>query len=192
MKFHRQISTIIIALFIFLNLFILIPSNSVAPPAPRPDQFIAELFPNSTLPLQLSHTNVIISFNATDLSKKIDIDFDAKYSIFNPENATSIPIILPLSLATNISNFIFEVYVNNTQVPFDLLSITPWNENITEIDVHLAFFVEKLILTPLFKFLKYRGIGVIATAFFSQPKLLYISLRLFWICFTFKIFRLKR
>ncbi len=143
MKLHRQVSSITIAFFIFLNLFILIPSNTVAPPAPAPDQFIAEIFPNSTLPLQLSHTNTIISFNATDLSNKIDIDFDANYSLFNPENTISIPLILPLSLAANISNFIFKVYVNNTRIPFDLLSITPWNENITEIDVHLAFFVEK-------------------------------------------------
>jgi len=134
--------SIIITPLLILNLPTLIP-NINASIAPVPDQFIAEIFPNSTLPLQLSHTNTIISFNATDFSNKIDINFDANYTIFNPENTTSIPIILPFSLAKNVNDFIFEVHVNNTQILFDLLSVSPWNENITEIDVHLAWFIER-------------------------------------------------
>lgn len=142
MKACKFMFSIIITSLLILNLPTLIP-NINASIAPAPDQFIAEIFPNSTLPLQLSHTNTIISFNATDFSNKIDINFDANYTIFNPENTTTIPIILPFSLAKNVSDFMFEVHVNNTQILFDLLSISPWNENITEIDVHLAWFVER-------------------------------------------------
>jgi len=142
MKACKFIFSIIITSLLILNLPTLIP-NINASIAPVPDQFIAEIFPNSTLPLQLSHTNTTISFNATDFPHKIDINFDANYTIFNPENTTTIPIILPFSLATNISDFMFKVHVNTTQIPFDLLSISPWNENITEIDVHLAWFIER-------------------------------------------------
>jgi len=99
----------------------------VASIAPLPDQFIAEIFPNCTLPLQLSHTNTVITFNATDFYNKIGIQFDANYTIYNPENTTTIPLILPFSLAINTSEFIFEVYANNTQIPHDLIS-----ENNTE------------------------------------------------------------
>ena len=141
MKTRKQISSFIIASLLVFN-FSIMNINIATSIAPAPDQFIAEIFPNSTLPLQLSHINTIISFNATDFSNKIDINFDANYTIFNPGNTTTIPIILPFSLAKNVSNFMFEVYANNTQILFELLSISPWNENITEIDVHLAWFVE--------------------------------------------------
>jgi len=142
MRARKYTFTIIITSFLILSFSFTTPpaAGSIAP---VPDQFIAEIFPNSTLPLQLTHTNTIISFNATDFPNKIDINFDANYTIFNPENTTSIPIILPFSLAKNVNDFMFEVHVNNTQILFDLLSISPWNENITEIDVHLAWFVER-------------------------------------------------
>ncbi len=142
MKAHKHVFSIIIVSFLILSFSITTPPVTVSI-APVPDQFIAEIFTNSTLPLQLSHTNTIISFNATDFPKKIDINLDANYTIFNQENTTSIPIILPFSLAKNVTDFMFEVHVNNTQILFDLLSISPWNENITEIDVHLAWFIEK-------------------------------------------------
>ena len=140
-KIHKHIVSIIIILYLLLNLPTIIP-NTKASVAPVPDQFIAEIFPNSTLPLQLSHTTTVIMFNATDFPNEIDIIFDANYTIYNSENTSTIPIILPFSFATNISDFIFEVHVNNTQIPYDLFSISPWNENITEMDVHLAWFIE--------------------------------------------------
>ena len=115
MKTRKQISSFIIASLLVFN-FSIMNINIATSIAPAPDQFIAEIFPNSTLPLQLSHINTIISFNATDFSNKIDINFDANYTIFNPGNTTTIPIILPFSLAKNVSNFMFEVYANNTQI----------------------------------------------------------------------------
>jgi len=142
MKNRKHLSPIIIVCFLLFNLFISIPNISVTSIPSFPDQFISEIFPNSTLPLQIPHTNTVIMFNSTDFPHKIDITFDANYTIYNSENTTTIPIILPFSFATSISDFIFEVYVNNTQIPYDLFSVSPWNENITEIDIHLAWFIE--------------------------------------------------
>ncbi|MEE9376542.1 MAG: hypothetical protein V3V33_00720 [Candidatus Lokiarchaeia archaeon] len=70
MKIHKQIFPIIFLLFLVLN-FSISTSNTTASIHPMPDQFIAEIFPNSTLPLQLSHTNTIIIFNATDFLIKL-------------------------------------------------------------------------------------------------------------------------
>ncbi|MHA2197637.1 MAG: hypothetical protein ACXABO_18780, partial [Promethearchaeota archaeon] len=65
---------IIFISYLFLNLTFS-NINVSAPPAPVPDQFIAEIFPNCTLPLQLSHTNTIITFNATNFPNKLGISF---------------------------------------------------------------------------------------------------------------------
>ena len=141
MKVVRLISLIIMALFLIPNHPIIIP-NTQASIAPLPDQFIAEIFPNKTLPLQLSHTNTIVKFNATDFPNKLDINFDANYTIYNPENTTTIPLILPFSLAINISDFMFDVQLNESQIPYSLLSVSPWNENITEVNIRLPGFIE--------------------------------------------------
>jgi len=143
---RKFISSVIVILLLILNSPTLI-SDINASIAPVPNQFIAEIFPNNTLPLQLSHTNTIINFNATDFSNKIDINFDANYTIYNQNNTTTIPVILPFSLAINISNFKFEVQVNDTQIPYDLFMVTPWNENMTEIKIHLAWFIEMFPIT---------------------------------------------
>lgn len=134
-KVRKQISSIIITSFLILNFSISTPKIA-APPAPVPDQFIAEIFPNCTLPLQLIRTNTIITFNATDFSNKIGINFDANYTIYNSENTTAIPVIVPFSLAINITNIMCEVKANNSQIPYDLFSVSPWDENMTEIDVY--------------------------------------------------------
>jgi hypothetical protein len=97
---------------------------------------MAEIFPNCTLPLQLSHTNTIITFNATNFPNKLDISFEANYTIFNSGNTTTIPIIAPLSLALDINHLIFNVKMNNAQIPYDLINATPWDENLTAIDVY--------------------------------------------------------
>lgn len=140
MKGYKFNSLFIMALFLISNLLTSV-SNTEASIAPAPDQFVAEIFPNSTINLQLSHTNTILTFNATDFPNKIDINFDANYTIYNQENTTTLPIILPFSLS-NTSDFIFEVQINDTQIPYNIFSVSPWNENITEIDVHLPGFVE--------------------------------------------------
>jgi hypothetical protein len=121
MKVYKNISSIIIGLCLTLSLFSLIPkvAGSIAP---IPDQFIDEIYPNCTLSLQLSHTNTVIIFNASDFYNKIGIQFDANYTIYNPDNTTTILLILPFSLAINTSEFIFEVYANNTQIPYELFN----------------------------------------------------------------------
>jgi hypothetical protein len=141
MKELKQIISIIFIVSLSLNFYVLSP-QVVAPPAPLPDHLIAEVFPNSTLPLQLIHTNTIIRINATDFSNKIGIDFDANYTIYNPENTTKMTFILPLSLAKNVSNFMFDVHINNSQIPYDLFSVSPWNESISVINV--SFYIIEL------------------------------------------------
>jgi hypothetical protein len=136
MRARKQILSIITMFFLLLNLFSTIP-KAVVSIVPIPNQFIAEIFPNCTLPLQLSHTNTVITFNATDFYNKIGIQFDANYTIYNPENTTIIPVILPFSLASNLTIFMVDVYKNNTKIPHDLFNIYPWNDNITEISVNL-------------------------------------------------------
>lgn len=141
MKVFRFISLIIITLFLIQTFPTIIP-NAKASIAPKPDQFIAEIFPNKALPLQLSHTNTIVKFNATNFPNELGLNFDANYTIYNQENTTTIPLILPFSLAININDFMFEVQLNETQIPYSLLSVSPWNENITEVNIRLPGFIE--------------------------------------------------
>ncbi len=141
-KTKKILSPIIIGLLLILTPFALYPNIPVIAIVTPPDQFISEIFPNSTLPLQLSNTNTIINFNATDFPKSIDINFNANYTIFNPENTTMIPIILPFSLETNITDFNFEAYTNDTQIPYEIFSVSPWNENIIAFNISLAWFIE--------------------------------------------------
>lgn len=84
MRACKYTFTIIITSILILSFSFTTPPT-VGSIAPVPDQFIAEIFPNSTLSLQLTHTNTIISFNATDFPNKIGIDFDANYTIYNFE-----------------------------------------------------------------------------------------------------------
>jgi len=136
MRARKQILSIITMFFLLLNLFSTIP-KAVVSIAPIPNQFIGEMFPNCTIPLQLFHTNTIITFNAADFPNKLDIQFDVNYSVYNPENTSIIPAILPFSFASNLTIFMVDVYKNNTKIPHDLFNIYPWNDNITEISVNL-------------------------------------------------------
>ena len=135
MRARKYTFAVIITSFLILSFSFTTPPTASSI-APVPDQFIAEIFPNSTLPLQLTHTNTIISFNATDFPNKIDINFDANYTIYNSKNTTTIPVILPFSLAVNINDFMFNIYANNIQITNDIFNVSPWNENITEIDIN--------------------------------------------------------
>jgi len=142
MKVRKQLFLVFITLSFILNYILFIPNVS-APPPPSPDHFIAEIFPNSTAPLQLSYTNTIITFNNVDLSDKIDVSFDATYTIYNQEKTTTLTIIQPFSLAINTSNVIFEVLANNTPISHDLISISPWDESIAAIDIQLALIFDE-------------------------------------------------
>ena len=140
MRAREKIYLSFIATFLVLYAFILIPNVSAPPPPPMPDQFIAEIYPNSTTPLQLSYTNTIVNFDATDLSNKIDIHFDANYTISNQENKTTLDLILPFSLAINITEVIIEVFANNSPITYDLISFTNKDEIVTPINIQLEWF----------------------------------------------------
>jgi len=142
----KRVLTISILLFI-LNNYISIPKVFAPPPPTPPDQFISEIFPNRTLPLQLLNSDTIIKFNATQFPDKIDIHFDANYTINNLENTTTISLIVPFSLDINISKSIIEVYTNNTEIPYRLFTVSPWNENLTAIDTNLPGFIERYPIT---------------------------------------------
>jgi hypothetical protein len=135
LKASKLILSLFITIFLVQNVYINIP-KVVAPIEPLPDQFIAEIFPNCSSPLQLSHTNTLITINATGSSNTISIDFDANYTIFNPENTTKVPLVVLFSLAIDIADLVFEVHANNTQLPYDLFSTTTWDENITAVDIY--------------------------------------------------------
>ncbi|MFW9875801.1 MAG: hypothetical protein ACFFG0_22075 [Candidatus Thorarchaeota archaeon] len=137
MKIRKIFVSFIIAACLILNLSIYIPNISAPPPPTPPDQFIGEIFPNCTLPLHLLYSSTIIIFNATNFPNNIDIQFDANYTIYNSDNTTTIPINIPLSLETDITQFSVEVYLNETQIPYDFFSTSNWNENITVSDVQL-------------------------------------------------------
>ena len=136
MKIRRQIVSIIITSFVVFNLFISMPTVSVAPISPVPDQFIAEIFPNSTLPLQLMQSNTIITFNGTNFNNKLDIHFDANYTLHNLGNTSTIPLIIPFSLTIDITTLIIEVQANYTQLPYELFEELPWNETMTIVDIY--------------------------------------------------------
>ncbi|MEE9376472.1 MAG: hypothetical protein V3V33_00365, partial [Candidatus Lokiarchaeia archaeon] len=136
MKARKQISFLIIMIFLTLNYSICVPDVSATFPSfpSSSDQFIGEIFPNCTLPLGLSHSNTIITVNATKSLKNVGITFDANYTIYNPENTTTITVIVPFSLA--VDKLTFEVYADNTHIDYDLFNASPWNENITEINIY--------------------------------------------------------
>lgn len=137
MKARKRNCLFLISVYLVLNCCISVPNVS-APPPPRPDQFITEMFPNSTAPLQLSYTNTVLTFNTAVISNKVDISFDANYTIYNQENTTTLAVILPFSLAVNTSEVTIEVFANNTLISHDLISVPLWNENITVIDIQLT------------------------------------------------------
>ncbi len=134
MRTYRK-SILIIVTFFLVFCFPNFSPNVVAPPAPIPDQFIGEIFPNCTMLLQLIHTDTLIVFNGTDFSHSLGIYYDANYTIYNPGNASTITVIVPFSLALSINDLMFEVHVDDTPIPYDLYDATPWNENKTEIEV---------------------------------------------------------
>lgn len=92
-------------------------------------------YTNCTLPLKLIHTDTIITFDAYDFPRNINIYFKANYTIFNSGDTTKISFILPFSLAIHGVNPIIDVLANNTHISYDLFDATPWNENLTDIDV---------------------------------------------------------
>ncbi len=136
MKMRRQVLSFIIVFLLVFNFYIFGTNTATSSIEPYPDQFIAEIFPNCTLPLQLTHTNTIINFDATEFSKKLSIDFDANYTIYNPENTTTIPLMIPFSLGIDSTKFTYEVFANNSPILYDLFSTTKWNENMTAVDIY--------------------------------------------------------
>ena len=135
MKTWKKISSFIIASLLVFN-FSIMNIDIVTSIEPGPNQFIGEIFPNCTLPLQLTYTNMIISIDATEFPNKIGIYFDANYTVYNPENTTAIPLMIPFSLKIDITKFTFDVFANNSPILYDLYSTTTWHENITAVDIY--------------------------------------------------------
>jgi hypothetical protein len=86
----------------------------------------------------------MITIDATDFYNKIGINFDSNYTLFNPENTTNLTLILPFSLCIDIQNSTFEVSVNDTQIPFEVLSNPEENITITGVNLDLLsrFFLQ--------------------------------------------------
>ena len=140
MKKSQLSSAILIALFV-LTINIEICPKLIASIPPIPDQFIADIVPkNNNTNIQLLNASATITINATELINEIGITFKGMYTLFNPENTTNLTISLPFSLCIDVENATFGVFVNDTQVPFEIVSIT--EENLTStgvnIDIKLA------------------------------------------------------
>ena len=135
MKKSQLRSAFLIVLFIFTRNIEIWPEIA-APPPPIPDQFIADIFPNiNNTYAHLLNASAIIILNASDLINEIGITFNGKYTLFNPENPTNLTISLPLSLCLEVLDANFGVYVNDTQVPFEIVSIT--EENLTSMGIDI-------------------------------------------------------
>ena len=139
-----QISSPILIALLFLSGNIIFCPKITAPPPPIPDQFIADIFPKiNNTNVHLLNASANITLNATDLSNKIGVTFNGTYTLFNPQNPTNLTIILPFSLCLDVVYATFGVSVNDSQVPFELVSFT--EENLTSmeenIDIIPAFAV---------------------------------------------------
>ena len=124
MKKSQFSSVILIALFVLTSNIGICPKITASTP-PIPDQFIADVFPkNNNTNVHLLNTSAIITLNASDFINEIGIVFNGKYTLFNPENPTNLTISLPLSLCIDIVDASFGVSVNDTLVPFEIVSTT--------------------------------------------------------------------
>lgn len=146
MRKRQQILSVLVALFLLMN-GIVLPLNIRAPPPGLPDQFIADIFPSTNTTVRLININTMITINATDFYNEIGINFNGNYTLFNPENTTNLALILPFSLCIDIQNSTFEASVNDTQIPFDVLSNT--EENLTNTGINLDFLSRFSVHCPI-------------------------------------------
>ncbi len=146
MRKRQRILSVLIALFLLTN-GIVLPLNITAPPAPLPDQFIADIFPSTNTTVRLININTMITIDSTDFYNKIGIDFDGNYTLFNPENTTNLTLILPFSLCIDIYNSTFEASVNDTQILFEVLSNT--EENLINTGINLDFLKFFVVHCPI-------------------------------------------
>ena len=137
MKKSQLSSAILIALFMLTINIEICPKLTASIP-PIPDQFIADIFPNiNNSNIHLVHISVIITINATDLINEIGIAFDGAYTLFNPESSANLNISLPFSLCLDRDITNFGVFINETQVPFEIVSYTEENFANTGIDINI-------------------------------------------------------
>jgi hypothetical protein len=128
---------ILILSIVLLSVTGIYPKVTSSPP-PIPDQFIADIFPkNNNTDIQLLNASSIITLNATDLIKEIGVTYNGTYTLFNPKNITNLTISLPFSLCLNVINTTFGVFVNDTQVPFEIVSITDENLITMGVDINI-------------------------------------------------------
>lgn len=146
MRKRQQILSVLVALFLLTN-GIVLPLNIVAPPPPLPNHFIADIFTRTNTTVRLININTLITINATDFYNEIGINFDGNYTLFNPESTTNLALILPFSLCMDIQNSTFGVFVNDTQITFEVLSNT--EENLTNAGVNLDFLSKFPLHCPI-------------------------------------------
>ena len=132
-------------MFVFSS-FIIIAPKIVAPPS-LPDQFIGEILANQTSTLKLLKSNVVITINSTNYPDIIGIEFNANYTIYNPENGSNLNLILPFSLGIQVDETNFNVKLNETQIEFDLYNFT--DKSINDTENELDFISIFLIHNPI-------------------------------------------
>lgn len=148
MKKSQISSAILIALLVLTINIKIYPKITAPPPPPTPDRFIADIFPkNNNTNIHLLNTNALITINATDIITEIGITFNGTYTLFNPEKTTNLTMILPFSLNLDVVNASFGVFVNDTQVPFEVVSTT--KENLTNMGINIDFKLDFWFYYPI-------------------------------------------
>ncbi len=123
MKKSRLSSAMFIALFLLVSNIIRFP-NVTAPPPASPDHFIADICPNNNnTNVHLLNVSVNITLNASDRYQEMGISFIGNYSLFNPESLTNLTIFLPFLICLDIERATFGVFVNDSQIPFEINEI---------------------------------------------------------------------
>ena len=96
------------------------------------------MFPNiNNTNIHLLNISAIITINATDLNSEIGITFKGMYILFNTESSANFSINLPFSLCFDCDITNFGVFVNETQVPFEIVSFTEENFTNTGVDINI-------------------------------------------------------
>ncbi|NVM19895.1 MAG: hypothetical protein HWN80_19500 [Candidatus Lokiarchaeota archaeon] len=138
MKKSQLYPAILITLFVLTSNIEIFPKVTAPPPPPIPTDYIADIFPkNNNTNIHLLNASTTITINATDFLNEIEVTFNGTYTLFNPGIPTNLTINLPFSILFKVENTTFGVYVNDTQVPFEIATTT--EENLTTMGVNLIY-----------------------------------------------------
>ena len=131
---------ILIVLLILTNFINYFPKIAAPPPPLYSYQLIGEVLANQSLSLNLLNSSVITEINSSNYPDKIQINFNANYTIFNAEDDSNLTLGFPFSLGININKTNFNVKLNQVPVDFVLENYSEDGINSTEFDLDFFSF----------------------------------------------------